>query len=73
MLENTRIRLDGARYAMVGMTILLLLVVAPLAAATGPEGVGSFSGDDAYDPAAGGNPDGEIFGFACLLSTTGMQ
>ena len=58
MLENTRVRLYGTRYAVVAMTILLLLVVAPLAAATGPEGVGSFSGDDPYDAVAGGQPEG---------------
>jgi hypothetical protein len=57
MFENTRMRLYGTRYATVAMMILALLVVAPLAAATGPEDVGRFSGDDAYDPAAGGRPE----------------
>lgn len=54
MFERKRMRFYGPRYAMVGMTILFLLVVTPLVSA---EGVGSYSGDDAYDPAAGGRPD----------------
>ena len=32
-------------------------------------GIGRFSGDDAYDPAAGGNPDGELLSLACLESS----
>ena len=70
MLNRYIIRLDGMRYAVVGLTILLVLAAAPLAAAMGSveeDAVTSFSGafvssggwsgDDAYDPAAGGTPE----------------
>jgi hypothetical protein len=46
-------RYANARYMLVGTLILLLAVSFPLAAAAGASDV-SFSGDDAYDPAAGG-------------------
>jgi hypothetical protein len=56
MLEQKSVRAYGPNYAIVALAILLLLVVTPLAGATGNERVGSYSGDDAYDPAAGGRP-----------------
>jgi hypothetical protein len=39
-----------------GLILLLLLVAAPVAAQTGDGGGISYSGDDPYDPAAGGLP-----------------
>ena len=56
MLEQESVRAYGPWYAIVAMAILLLLVVTPVAGAMGNERVGSYSGDDAYDPAAGGRP-----------------
>ena len=46
----------NARYLFAGSLILLLVVAFPLAAAAGPLDGRSYSGDDAYDPAAGGFP-----------------
>ena len=60
MLNQEIIRKNRARYALAGMMILLMLAVAPLAAATGIENVGTYSGDDAYDPAAGGSPEASV-------------
>ena len=57
MSESKRIRSCGSRHTILGMTILLLLVVTPLTAAAGSEGGGGYSGDDAYDPAAGRQPE----------------
>jgi len=44
-----------ARYLFAGSLILLLVVAFPLAAAASLDGK-SYSGDDPYDPAAGGFP-----------------
>ena len=44
----------NARYVLAGTLILLLLAVFPLAAAADHRSDLSYSGDDAYDPAAGG-------------------
>jgi hypothetical protein len=44
----------NARYVLAGMLILLLLAVFPLAAAAEHSSAVSYSGDDVYDPAAGG-------------------
>ena len=57
MFDQHAIRFPGARYAVVGITILLLLALAPLAAAMGGETGATYSGDDNYDPAAGGIPE----------------
>jgi hypothetical protein len=57
MFDQSRVRLNRARYAVVGATILFLLAAAPFAAAMGSESSISYSGDDDYDPAAGGNPE----------------
>ena len=46
-----------ARYLFAGSLILLLVVAFPLAAAAGPLDGKSYSGDDPYDPAAGGFPE----------------
>jgi hypothetical protein len=43
------------RSAMVGL-MAMLLVILPLATSFAGEAGGSYSGDDAYDPAAGGTP-----------------
>jgi hypothetical protein len=48
-----------ARSIAVGLMIVLLVLV-PLATSYAGEGVGSYSGDDAYDPAAGGQPERSI-------------
>ena len=45
-----------ARYLFAGSLVLLLVVAFPLAAAAGPLDGKSYSGDDLYDPAAGGFP-----------------
>ena len=34
-----------------------------------PADVGRFSGDDAYDLAAGGNPDGDLLALACIQTS----
>ena len=47
----------NSRYLLVGSLVLLLLVAFPLAAAAGSIDGSSYSGDDAYDPAAGGFPE----------------
>jgi hypothetical protein len=54
MSDLLSIQRSSARYVLVGMTILLLLAVFPLAAAAEHRSSVSYSGDDAYDPAAGG-------------------
>jgi hypothetical protein len=45
------------RYLFAGSLILLLVVAFPLAAAAGSLDGTSYSGDDAYDPVAGGFPE----------------
>jgi hypothetical protein len=47
----------NSRYVLVGSLVLLLLGAFPFAAAAGSLDGSSYSGDDAYDPAAGGFPD----------------
>lgn len=64
MFKQTRMRLRGPRCAIVGMTILLLLAIVPLAVASGGDGAVSYSGDDDYDPAAGGTPELSLLVFA---------
>jgi hypothetical protein len=46
-----------SNYLLVGSLILLLMGAFPLAAAAGSIDGSSYSGDDAYDPAAGGFPE----------------
>ena len=70
MFTQKRKRFYGLRYAVAGMTILALLAVASLAAATGGQGVGTYSGDDAYDPAAGGRPELSLNGGPRLSAGT---
>ena len=53
MLNRVK-QLKQTQYLSVGLIFLLLLVATPVAAQTVGAGVGSYSGDDAYDPAAGG-------------------
>ena len=55
ILRNAKL-LDS-RYLLAGPLVLLLLVAFPLAAAAGSVDGSSYSGDDAYDPAAGGFPE----------------
>lgn len=54
-------------YALIGMLLVLFLAFAPLAAAMGS--AGSYSGDDEYDPAAGGLP--AVSTFAVVGSYSG--
>lgn len=54
-LRNSK--LSNSRYVLVGSLVLLLLAVFPLAAAAGSADGSSYSGDDAYDRAAGGFPE----------------
>jgi hypothetical protein len=54
MFELSTTKLSNPRYVVVGALILLLLAAFPLAAAADNMNAASFSGDDAYDPAAGG-------------------
>ena len=63
-------KLSNSRYVLVGSLVLLLLAAFPLAAAAGFAGGASYSGDDAYDRAAGVNPDGDEIALACLPSAT---
>jgi hypothetical protein len=53
MLELQRNQYSNARYLVAGAVIVLLLVAFPLAAAAGHSQGRTYSGDDAYDPAAG--------------------
>ena len=46
-----------SNYLLVGSLVLLLMGAFPLAAAAGSIDGSSYSGDDAYDPAAGGFPE----------------
>ena len=55
VLRNAK--LSNSRYILVGSLVLLLLAVFPLAAAAGSADGSSYSGDDAYDRAAGGFPE----------------
>ena len=55
VLRNSK--LSNSRYVLVGSLVLLLLAAFPLAAAAGSADGSSYSGDDAYDRAAGGFPD----------------
>ena len=50
-------KLSSSRYVLVGSLVLLLLAALPLAAAAGSADGSSYSGDDAYDRAAGGFPE----------------
>lgn len=51
MSSLKKFKLSDSRFLAVGSLVLLLVVAFPLAAAA------SYSGDDAYDPAAGGFPE----------------
>ena len=55
ILRNAK--LSNSRYLLVGSLVLLLLGAFPLAAAAGSGDGSTYSGDDAYDPAAGGFPE----------------
>ena len=54
---NRMEQLKRTQYLSVGLIFLLLLAATPVAAQTVGVGDGSYSGDDAYDPAAGGTPE----------------
>ena len=65
VLRNSK--LSNSRSILVGSLVLLLLAAFPLAAAAGSADGLSYSGDDAYDRAAGGFPDlytGVAFSFS---------
>lgn len=55
VLRNAK--LSDSRVLLVGSLVLLLLGAFPLAAAAGSIDGSSYSGDDAYGPAAGGFPE----------------
>ena len=57
MLNLSSMRLSNARILVAGVLLLLLLAALPLVAAAGYTDVRSYSGDDAYDLAAGGSPE----------------
>ena len=50
-------KLSNSRFILVSSLVLLLMGAFPLAAAAGSADGASFSGDDAYDPAAGAIPE----------------
>ena len=51
-----RKQLTKTQVLSAGLIIVLLLVAVPVAAQSADVGDGSYSGDDPYDPAAGGLP-----------------
>ena len=51
-----RKQLTRSQVLSAGLIVLLLLAAVPVAAQTGDVGKASYSGDDGYDPAAGGLP-----------------
>jgi hypothetical protein len=53
---NRKKKLRKNQYLSVGLILLLLLVAVPVGAQTANGGDVSYSGDDLYDPAAGGLP-----------------
>jgi hypothetical protein len=53
---NRKKQLKRTHYLSAGLIFVLLLVAIPVAAQASGVGGGSISGDDAYDPAAGGLP-----------------
>lgn len=57
MSDLKRYKLSNSRFLLVGSLVLLLAVAFPLAAAAGRDVKSSYSGDDPYDPAAGGFPE----------------
>ena len=50
-------KLSNSRFILVGSLVLMLLAAFPLAAVAGSVDGSSYSGDDAYDRAAGGFPE----------------
>jgi hypothetical protein len=54
MFDKSSIQLSNRSYVVAGMLVVALLVAFPLAAAAGHDAGPSYSGDDAYDQAAGG-------------------
>jgi hypothetical protein len=56
MLKLWNVRFSRTRYVVAGMLLLALLAAAPFAGAVSASSAASYSGDDAYDPAAGGFP-----------------
>jgi hypothetical protein len=54
MLNLLNLRFSRTRTVVAGMLLFALLVAAPFAGAVGASSAASLSGDDAYDPAAGG-------------------
>ena len=57
MFDLRNSKLSNSRFVLVGSLVLLLLAALPLAAAAGSADGSSYSGDDAYDRAAGGFPE----------------
>ncbi|MFN2184414.1 MAG: hypothetical protein ACK2UU_10505 [Anaerolineae bacterium] len=66
MIDRKSMKLIDARYLLVGSLVLILLTAFPLAALAGLGDGSSYSGDDAYDPAAGGFPELYMSGTASL-------
>ena len=64
VLRNAK--LSNSRYLLVGLLILLVMGALPLAAAANSIDGSSYSGDDAYDLAPGGNPDCDLFARLCF-------
>jgi hypothetical protein len=67
MIDRKSMKLIDARYLLVGSLVVILLAAFPLAALAGFDG-SSYSGDDAYDRAAGGFPELYINGAASSYS-----
>lgn len=65
MIDRKSMKLIDARYLLVGSLVLILAAAFPLAALAGFDG-SSYSGDDPYDPAAGGFPELYMSGAASL-------
>jgi hypothetical protein len=57
MIDRKEMKLIDGRYLLVGSLVLLLVAALPLVAIAGAADGSSYSGDDAYDRAAGGFPE----------------
>jgi hypothetical protein len=71
MFKEERVR-HVRRSAIVGLAALLLLVLPVVTAYAGQRGA-TFSGDDAYDPAAGGRPELSVFLAYAWLKSSGTS
>ena len=67
MLNLLNLRFSRTRTVVAGMLLFALLIAAPFAGTVGASSAASLSGDDAYDPAAGGLlPGGAPLALACV-------